>query len=461
MGQKKVVQAFERGEKMKRGLICLLTILVLGACIPVQRERPMVAKPPTKEAAFLLDYQKEGLKRRIQELRSLLEQGGLDQDQSLLAASVIRLYEDLLEGQRALRPLERELLRIIREMEGDYFERAKRERLEAKGVVTKFLDARDEIFELYLSGNYAGVIDRCVSLRDRYGPRALGPQLESILSFSLSKEGLLEEAIEIGERVVKSTEPLPNTTLLMARIATWYLDLGQRENAIRSLQRLNKLLSDSSAHARRIEGRLAAISPHEVLPPKDETLEKGAKTGQPTTLEAAIQRAYGLAEEKKFDDAREYLLKRREQFQDISKREAIDQALKVIDQREEEYLDSRIAALSRDRFTLENAKSLAEEERYDEAISALSQLLAVSPENKEAKMLYHSIVEKEINKQRNKAAHLFLAAKNVSDPVKRERYLRSCLEILKGIVDKYPSSPLISKVNSHIEKVLKELEGLQ
>ncbi|HIC84953.1 MAG TPA: hypothetical protein EYP06_01465, partial [Desulfobacterales bacterium] len=65
---------------MKRGLICLLTILVLGACIPVQRERPMVAKPPTKEAAFLLDYQKEGLKRRIQELRSLLEQGGLDQD---------------------------------------------------------------------------------------------------------------------------------------------------------------------------------------------------------------------------------------------------------------------------------------------------------------------------------------------------------------------------------------------
>ena len=450
---------------MKRVFFYVLIILVTGAsCVPIQKERPGVAGIPGG-GALLPDHQREMLKRRIQGLRSLMEQGILDQEQSALAASVIRMYENIIGGQRPLRPLERELLRILTEMEGNYFEMARGKALEAKELIVKFLNARDEVLQLYLSGNYAGVINKCVSLRDRYGPNALGPQLETLLSFSLAKEGLLEEAIEIGERVLENIEDLPGTTLLMASIASWYLDLGKREKALESLERLTKVLNEFNFHAKRLGGRLAALGsgrePSAGPPQEPDSKPREPSVEPATTLEAAIQKAYELAEKKDFDNAREYLLQLRARLEHPSQRDTIDQALKVIDQREEEYLESKIAALSRDRFTLENAKRLAEEERYEEAISTLDQLLAVSPENKEAQILRDSLVEKHINRERNRAARLFLAAKNVSDPAKKKRYLRSCLEILKGIVDKYPSSHLIPKVNSHIQKVSKELERLE
>ncbi len=449
----------------KSMLVSLMFLLAVASCVPLQRERPRVAMIP-RGAAPLAEHQRERLENRVKALRALLEDGALDPDQSRLAANLIRLYEEIAERVEPYRPLERDLLAALLELEARYFELATKEALEAKEVVSEFLEARAEILELFVSKNYAGVVERCVSLKNRYGPKALDPELEAVLSMALARQGLYKEAIEIAERVMASKQDLPNLTTLIAEIPLWYLELQDNEKAFAAFERFSKVAHESSNLANRIGARVMAASPQGVTiskypqhPTEQSMLKPDERVGT-ETLEGLIQEAYKLSDLKKFEEARELLLSQRNTFTNPSEIEAIDQALRIIDQREEQYLEARIAALSRDRFTLENARRLAEEERYDEAIAALDQLLALSPGNKEARALRDNLVETHINKERNRAARLFLAAKNVSDPLKKERYLRSCLEILKGLVDKYPSSPLIPKINSHIAKVSRELERL-
>ena len=70
-------------------------------------------------------------------------------------------------------------------------------------------------------------------------------------------------------------------------------------------------------------------------------------------------------------------------------------------------------------------------------------------------------VDKLINRERNKAAKLFLMAKNTEDPVRKEELLVSSYGLLKAIVDDYPSSPLNDKINDHMDKIKRELDKLK
>ncbi len=86
--------------------------------------------------------------------------------------------------------------------------------------------------------------------------------------------------------------------------------------------------------------------------------------------------------------------------------------------------------------------------------------LSEREESHEIKELREQAVESLINRERNRAAKLFLTARRTHDLEKKEEYLRSSYNILKELIEKYPSSPLISKVKSHLEKVEEELEKL-
>ena len=105
------------------------------------------------------------------------------------------------------------------------------------------------------------------------------------------------------------------------------------------------------------------------------------------------------------------------------------------------------------------ARKFLDEEKYEQAISSLD-TLSEREESHEIKELREQAVESLINRERNRAAKIFLTARRTTDPEKKEEYLRSSYNILKELIEKYPSSPLINKVNSHLEKVEEELEKL-
>jgi outer membrane protein assembly factor BamD (BamD/ComL family) len=83
------------------------------------------------------------------------------------------------------------------------------------------------------------------------------------------------------------------------------------------------------------------------------------------------------------------------------------------------------------------------------------------PADPEVRELKNSTVEKIINRERNKAAKLFLTARNTKNPAKKEELLNSSYNTLKAVADKYPSSPLIPKVYDHMLQVTKELAKLK
>jgi outer membrane protein assembly factor BamD (BamD/ComL family) len=65
-----------------------------------------------------------------------------------------------------------------------------------------------------------------------------------------------------------------------------------------------------------------------------------------------------------------------------------------------------------------------------------------------------------INRERNRAAKNFLAAKKTRDMNKKRQYLRKSYYILKSLIDKYPSSKEINKVKSNMKTVVEEMDRL-
>jgi outer membrane protein assembly factor BamD (BamD/ComL family) len=137
----------------------------------------------------------------------------------------------------------------------------------------------------------------------------------------------------------------------------------------------------------------------------------------------------------------------------------IDQALKRLEGAQEEYLEETISMISEKKEAVQIARRFLDEEKYEQAISSLD-ALSEREESHEIKELREQAVESLINRERNRAAKIFLTARRTQDPEKKEEYLRSSFNILKALIEKYPSSPLINKVKSHLEKVEEELEKL-
>jgi len=153
----------------------------------------------------------------------------------------------------------------------------------------------------------------------------------------------------------------------------------------------------------------------------------------------------------------------------------IDQALKKVEAEEEKVREREktgIAAKSPSSADVQKelrheaetqdglklALNLIRSEKYEEALQKLDELPPADPEVRELK---NSTVEKIINRERDKAAKLFLTARNTKNPAKKEELLNSSYNTLKTVADKYPSSPLIPKVYDHMLQVTKELAKLK
>ena len=103
---------------------------------------------------------------------------------------------------------------------------------------------------------------------------------------------------------------------------------------------------------------------------------------------------------------------------------------------------------------------MIEEENFEEAITTLDELRDDQDMTSEMKELKGLATEELVNRDRNKAAKYFLMARKTTDPKKKEELLLASYDILKELIEQYPSSVLIKKLNYNIEIVKKELAKL-
>lgn len=176
-------------------------------------------------------------------------------------------------------------------------------------------------------------------------------------------------------------------------------------------------------------------------------------------LSGLIQEANQLVQKQAFTEAKLLLIKARIKTDNDSEIQIIDQALKDIEltQHRIEQGEGPENYVS-EKEVQQQAAALIEEEKYEEAITILEKLERQQQGlDSETKRLKDLAVEKIINRDRNRAAQLYLQAKNTQDYPKKKELLQSSLEILKNLVEKYPSSYLIQRINGHISIVEKSL----
>jgi len=454
------------------GALFLLTLS--GACQPALQREPVSARRDLAPAPSL---SAEALDRRILYLSRLLETQDLSREDRELANDLLASYKGLKAASESgslkqnYAPMISILLRNIEEIENRYFtKQVAGASLSSEGV-RQLAIKRKKILEAFSAGNDQGVIDGILNVEKTFGPESLTPDLSLLLALSLGKKGTFTTALSVGQDVTSQLEGKPDLLQLRAQMIEWQLALGNEKEAKEIYQRLQRKLSEREALVKGLEQKLAPDGSRVTLPDSTATRGDLMKADMERDLKDALSKADDSTQKGDFGRAKFILFQQRIRFDEGPEAEMIDQALKSVEMAEEKAqqkgkpevaakepstvdLQKELQREAEKQDSLKVALNLIRSEKYEEAILKLDDLLPSDPAVKELKNM---AVEKIINRERNKAAKLFLAARNSNDPVKKEEMLNSSYNILKAVADKYPSSPLIPKVQDHMNQVTKEL----
>lgn len=409
---------------------------------------------------------------RIRFMEQILEKKTLSPKARDAAIAVLNAYQQLKDShahhltEEASQELIRSLFKAMGLMDKICFEESGG-KPDSAGNLALFARKRDAIVELYRKGHHREVIEETLRLNRMFGPNALTPEIGLLLALSLAKEGDVEQAVQTGEAVAPEVDRLPDAVQLRSDLARWQLALGKTDMARQTYEKLKEDQEKRTAQVQEVgrqvsayETRIQTLQPGTARTPQN-PIADDVWPEEGYTMDQVLEKIHALMEIHAYSKARILILQARIRLGEGPEDERLDRELETIAQREAEF-ESR----TRDRETdLEQTKKTVrqwiEEEKYEAAIQALREMEGVQPLDPEARALNERAVESLINKQRNRAADLFLEAKKAHDLEKKKALLESADTILKRLVETYPSSPLSPKLKSHIASVENELKELK
>jgi len=332
-------------------------------------------------------------------------------------------------------------------------------------TISLFSKKRKEILDDYMSGHFKAVVSKCLGLKTVFGQDAITTEIGFVFAQSLARQKMFEEAIITGEEVLGRFQASADLILLRAGIAEWYLRLGQRQNALNILEKLTDNLDERQALLATLSDKIAKAPADTVqTPPGTETPgpDKGDKATPSTeSIDALLTEVEILIHNNEFNKAEFKLRQARIKTDDSTEIEEIDAALKKVRLAKDAFRrQTGVEGPSGD-SELDRAKKLIEERQYDEAIKKIEGIEGSKGSTTETRALKDQAIREQIKKERNRAAKLFLMGKKTRDPIKKKQYLQSSYNILKALADKYPTSPLITTINSDMAIVSGELENIQ
>lgn len=451
-----------------RILLCLFLLGGAASCYPPQRLGNLSTdrglRPPVLLPQGRID-------ERIASLEALLQQNGLSEEGRDSAFDLLNAYKKVKEASNR-RPSDGTYDLAVQDL---FYQLSAFEERYLSGRLAPSPrpvagSERQVVLDAYKNGDYRAVIDRCLALKEASGQEALGPELSLAFALSLGKEGRLEEAVKAGEEAAARFAGDPNLMDLRIRLAEWYATLDRKEEAVHAYQMLENERNKEAEAMGRLSDRIAALpEPPTPLPSSSVSSSEPQATGPSVSVETPadagelggfFQQIDDLIGRKQFVEARQLLVAEKKEVSDPQEAEAIGKYLAALDLAEEKFLEEKIAAISHKEDDLEQAKKLIDEEKFAEAISSLESLEKNQLATDESRALKEKAIEKLIARERNRAAKLFLAARQSQDPAKKEAYLKESYEILKQLAENYPSSPLSEKVGGNMQRVKEELDKL-
>lgn len=454
-----------KGGRLLPAALVILGLLLPGCSPETRREvvTPRVEQPPPP----ISTAEVESIMARLAGHEENKKMDARDRQMAtdlLNSLNMVKSYLAPPVNQAEAYRITRVLFESLSRLEKDYFAKERFDEAAYPKVLESYASMRKKILKDYVSGNHEGVINQCIGLQDTFGKAGLTPEVGLLFSISLAARGRLGEAVKVGEKVLGELEGGPDSIHLRSRMVEWYLSLGQKKNAQDSLEKLARISAEREDFLRQSQGRLKeedrdAASAGTTSSPETPSQPTEAPAFQP--LEKLLAEVDGLIRRNELTKAKFLLLQQRIRFPEGPETEAIDQAM----QRVEEAADGKpaeegTAALPRTDETdgFRQAKRLVEEEKFEEAISKLEEMQRDGTAGPDARELREAAIEKLINRERNKAARLFLMARGTSDPAKKRELLSTSYNMLKNLVDKYPTSPLNSKINDNLNRIREEMD---
>ncbi len=446
--------------------VFLLIILVAGCAQFTAQEKKVIPGP---EPTAPLMTSRQDLERKIITLQERIEKSELSVKDRAATRELLGIYRLLREA--ATLPLDqkdyRELINRIYErttrLDSVFLPDRKKTLSPDIYAVRLFSKKQRDIVDTYLSGDHRAVINKVLEIEKTFGSDALTPQVGLLFALSLAHEGLLDEAVDVGERVAGELEQRPGLIVLETRIAEWYSRLGREDAAMLRYERLTDVMDDKMDMLGGLKKELTRSSVKSGRPSEQGVAEKNeiAAIGKANkAFNPLMKQVEERIRAHDFDGAKELLSKKRQGALSPSEIETIDQALKSVDRAEDVYLGERIASLSKEKKALKNIRKLMEDEKYDEAFSGIEELKSEGIQSVDLKTLELEATEKLINRDRKRAAGFFLKAKNTEIPTEKERFLNMSRKLLQQLLYKFPSSPSYATVRRNLESVEEALGKL-
>ncbi len=455
--------------KFKVMFFLLLPIAFTPGCLPETRKVVVVPEtPPTQPPPLSVDT----LDKKIAYLTSILEERELDVQDKVLVSSLLADYKTIRSYLQGSSPQydETEIIQLLfanlGRLEEEYFLRVRVHGPGYSKALSVYSDKREKILNEYLAGDYEGVIDDCIDLEASFGPDSLTPDIGLLFSVSLAKRGMLNEAIIVSEKIIRELEGKPDLIHLRAHIIEWQLDLGNRDKALQIYEKMTDDLDEKEALLAKskqmvMENRRTAHRQN--IPPEAysrSTTPLDTRGDTQGSTEELLKAVNDLVQRHEFGEAKLLLIKRKIRAEEGPEMETIDQALRTVDLAEERYLEEKEAKLAYEKETLKLARNLIEEENFEEAIMKIETLRDEQSMTPEMRELKNVATEKLIKRDRDKAAKYFLMARKTTDPTKKEQLLLSSYDLLKALIDRYPSSPMLEKLEDNLRTVKAELKKL-
>lgn len=453
-------------------LFCLLLAVGTAGCVADWQGRPLLTEPSAKPATTkrvtsgVLDPDR--VDERIAALEAFLEQ------ESSLRAARAQAARELLTGYRRIletlntpsRSAARDGQRIsallfdrLVALEERYFQEGL-DHLPSPEALRNLSREKTRIRDAFLSGDHEDVVQTCRRLEEHYGADTLSAEIGLCLAVSLSEIGEVNEAIRVGERILPALEGRPGSVDLRSRLVAWYLESGRTDRAREHVERLVDAVNEDR---RLLERAKSQLKPHQPPWHGQAAESPPVSPGEPSSedLDEILRKVDALVQQKAFDQAKLLLIRAGIRMPEGPQNEAIERVMKRLEREREAYTagqrrEEREPTLVE--RSLEEVRRLVESEKYEEAFQHLDRMEPPEGDSPEVQVLRDRAATGIIGKKRDEAAKAFLMAKNSSDPDRKEEHLRTAYHLLKGLVDRFPESPLLPKVQSNLDTVREAME---
>lgn len=358
----------------------------------------------------------------------------------------------------------------------------------------------DDMRQLFLQENFAGVVDRYTQQAERFPGRNPGPGVQLYYMVALIRLGYTAEALQAASRL-SSDLPLVDcaNAALLAEAAGFLLKNGQTEDGEALRQTVLRYYQSQQEAYARMQAGSPSQSPgtdytavQETLAQAAELFAQGGRFSEvyrlcndalalcpdrpcqrevQSTLEGLVARTAAdvdrklnqvdlLVQQGRQEDARQLLSTLEPLLEEgtyppllVEKRARIQQRKAAVFGTEASWQ----AEAEQQKF--DEAEKLLANQKYEEAIAAFSQF-GGGVFAEDAAGQKRIAVDELARANRTRAGHLFLQARQTADPQMKKKYLLESYTLLKDTLLQYPENQYADKIRRNLEGVQTEINRL-